>query len=296
LGTSRNLRASGIDHTSDRVPEPILSSRSRRWNGIVVDLYRVRDVDFVKPVSAHIVTVFLRGPVDLLQRRNGRAVQRRMHAGDVIVAPAGEAKTLQHREEAELVKLQLEPSFFKGIANGLAAIGGRQVELLDNFGTRDAYVEGVARQLVEELRADNLAGPLYAESLATGLGVHLLRHYSTAGKLSSDPSGTLPRFKLQRVIDYIHDNLHEDLTLEKISATLSMSPFHFAHAFRETMGLAPHHYVIQCRIDRARILLCETDHSIAEIAHLVGYSNQSNFSVVFHRVAGQTPRSYRSKA
>ena len=262
----------------------------------MVELYRVRDVDFVKPVSAHVVTVFLRGPVDLLQRRNGRAVQRTMHAGDVIVTPAGEAKALQHREEAELVKLQLEPSFFKGIANGLDAVGGRPVELLDNFGTRDAYVEGVARQLVEELRADNLAGPLYAESLATGLGVHLLRHYSTAGKIAIEPSGMLPRFKLQRVIDYIHDNLHEDLTLEKISATLSMSPFHFAHAFRETTGLAPHHYVIQCRIDRAKILLCETDHSIAEIAHRVGYSNQSNFSVVFRRVAGQTPRSYRSKA
>jgi AraC family transcriptional regulator len=194
------------------------------------------------------------------------------------------------------VKLQLEPSFFKGIANGLDTAGARQVELLDNYGTRDAYVEGLARLLVEELRSDNLAGPLYAESLATGLGVHLLRHYSTAGKIANDLSGMLPRFKLQRVIDFIHDNLHEDLTLAKISATLSMSPFHFAHVFRETTGLAPHRYVIRCRIDRAKTLLCETDHSIAEIAHRVGYSNQSNFSVVFRRLVGQSPRSYRLKA
>ena len=278
------------------VPEPLLSSRSRRWNGILVELYRVREVDFVKIASSHVVTVFLRGPVDLHQRRNGRVVQRTMHAGDVIVTPAGEAKALQHREEAELVKLQLEPSFFEGIAEGLDAIGARPVELLDNFGTRDAYVEDVARRLVGELRVDNLGGPLYAESLATGLGVHLLRHYSTAGKIANGSSRMLPRFKLQRLTDYVNDNLHDDLTLGKMSATLSMSPFHFAHAFRESTGLAPHHYVIQCRIDRAKVLLCETDLSITEIAHQVGYSSQSNFSVVFHRLTGQTPRRFRSEA
>ena len=203
----------GYSGPQGRVPEPLLSSRSRRWNGILVELYRVRDVDFVKPVSSHVVTVFLRGPIDLQQRRNGRVVQRTMHAGDVIVAPAGEAKALQHREEAELVKLQLEPSFFAGITAGLDAIGARPVELLDNFGTRDAYIEDLARRLVGELRADNLGGRLYAESLATGLAVHLLRHYSTAGKIASGPSGMLPRFKLQRVTDYINDNLHDDLTL-----------------------------------------------------------------------------------
>ena len=106
----------------------------------------------------------------------------------------------------------------------------------------------------------------------------------------------LPRYKLQRVTDYINDNLRDDLTLGKMSATLSMSPFHFAHAFRQATGLAPHRYVIQRRVERAKLLLRETDLSITEIAHLVGYSNQSNFSAVFHRVTGHTPRSYRSEA
>jgi AraC family transcriptional regulator len=285
----------GTCGVSGRVPQPLLSSRSRQWNGIVVELYRVRDVDFVRQVSEHVVTVFLRGPVNLLQQRYGRACHRIMHAGDIIVAPAGEPKALQHKEEAELVKLQLAPSFMAGIVDDLATRGSREIELLDNFGTRDAYIEDLARRLVGELRTDNLAGRLYAESLATGLAVHLLRHYSTAAKIANGSSRMLPRFKLQRVIDYINDNLHDALTLGKMSATLSMSPFHFAHAFRETTGLAPHRYVIQRRIDRAKIMLCETNLSIAEIAHRVGYTNQSNFSVVFHRFTGQTPRGYRSE-
>ncbi len=288
--------APGFGRASERIPEPLLSSRPRQWNGILVELYRVHDVDFVKAVPEHIVTVFLRGPVDLLQQRYGRVVRRTMHAGDVVVSPAGEPKALRHGEEAELVKLQLAPSYFAGIVDELHANGSRPVELLDNFGTRDAYIEDVARRLLAELQTDNLAGRLYADSLATGLAVHLLRHYSTAGKINNGSTRMLPRFKLQRVTDYINDHLHDDLTLGRMSATLSMSPFHFAHAFRETTGLAPHRFVIQRRIDRAKILLCETDLSITEIAHQVGYANQSNFSVVFHRVTGRTPRSYRSEA
>jgi hypothetical protein len=40
-------------------PEPLLSSRPLQWNGILVEFYRVRDVDFVKQAFAHIVTIFL---------------------------------------------------------------------------------------------------------------------------------------------------------------------------------------------------------------------------------------------
>jgi AraC family transcriptional regulator len=274
-------------------PSPNLSSLSRQWNGVVVELYRVRDVDFVKEISDHTVTVFLRGPVDLLQRRNGRVFDRTMGAGDVILAPAGEPKALRHKEEAELVKVRLAPSFVAGILDGVAVRGAGRVELLDNFGTRDALIEDLTRRLVSELKSDAFGSRLYVDTLATELVVHLLRHYSTATKLTNGASSALPRYKLQRVTDYINDNLREELTLRKMSAMLSMSPYHFAHAFRQTTGLAPHRFVITRRIELAKHLLRETDLSITEIAHQVGYSNQSNFSVVFHRFAGQTPRQFR---
>jgi len=61
--------APAFNSAPGRVPEPILSSQARQWNGIVVELYRVRDVDFVKQDTAHTVAVLLRGPVNMQQRR-----------------------------------------------------------------------------------------------------------------------------------------------------------------------------------------------------------------------------------
>jgi len=278
------------------IPEPLLSSRSRQWNGLLVELYRVRDVDFIKPGPDHLVTVFLGGdPVDLVQRRYGRVSRRTMHAGDIIVTPAGGPKALQHRETAELLKLRLATSFVDRIIQDFVAKGAGQVELLDNFGTRDARIEDLARRLLGEVESDPIASRLYAESLATELAVHLLRHYSTLKREVDVAATKLPRYKLQRVTDYINDNLREDLTLERISASLPMSPYHFAHAFRQTTGLAPHRYVLLRRVEHAKCLLRETDLPITEIAHRVGYSNQSNFSVVFRRFTGRTPRGFRNE-
>ncbi len=279
--------------SSPLVPDPVLSSRSREWNGLLVELYRVSDADFVKRDADHVVTVFLGDPVDLVQRRHGRVVRRTMCAGDVIVTPAGEPKELQHREVAELVKVRLAPALVARVIGDLAG-GAAQVELLDNFGTRDARIEDLALRLLGETRLNALGGRLCAESLATELVVHLLRHYSAPMRLGNGAPTVLPRYKMRRATDYIDDHLREDLTLGAISATLSMSPWHFAHAFRQTLGVAPHHYVLLRRVERARQLLRETNLPITEIAHQVGYSNPGNFSVAFHRLTGCSPRNFRN--
>jgi AraC family transcriptional regulator len=275
--------------------ELVVSSRPFAWNGIVVEVFRARDVDVAAEYSEHVVSLQLRGPINLFQRRNGRGFQRTMHPGDVIITPVGEPKVLRHQEEAEVVKLRVAPSFISRIAEDMRPRQASKIELLDNFGTRDVDIEGIARRLLAELKSEGFASRMYVESLANQLAIHLLRYYSSAKKLPEDPSTRLPRYKLQRATDFINDNLREDLTLERISEALSMSPYHFAHLFKQSVGLAPHRYIIERRMERAKSLLRETELSIKQIGHQVGYSNQSHFSMVFHRFTGQTPHRYRSE-
>jgi AraC family transcriptional regulator len=278
------------------IPMPTLSSASRNWDGVVVEHYRVASANFVKQNPDHVVTVFLRGPLDLHQTRRGRTSRRTMHAGDIIVTPAGEPKGLRHDDEAELVKVRIAPSFIDRVAADATAADAERFELLDNFGTRDGRIDDIARRLLNEARTGGFAGRLYAEALSVELCIHLLRCYSSKSSLVSFSTAMLPRYKLQRITDYINDNLREDLTLNRLAETLAMSPFHFAHAFRQATGLAPHRYLLQRRIERAKILLRETELSITEIAYQIGYSNQSSFSVLFRRVTGHTPKQFRVDA
>jgi AraC family transcriptional regulator len=277
-------------------PMPLVSSRPRGWHGIMLEVYRVSDVHLVMQHPQHVVSLFLRGPVDLLQRRNGTISQRVMHAGDVIITPVGEPKLLCHREEAEILKLRLEPSLVESIVEDLGGSARRNIRLLDNFGARDLHIEGLARALLAEAQAEGFASRIYVDSLANQLIVHLLRRYSSAGKLREDRTGRLPRYKLERATDYIDNHLRDDLTLEQIARTVSMSPYHFAHVFKQTVGLTPHRFVTDRRMAQAKSLLRGTTLPITQIAHQVGYSKQSHFSMVFHRLTGQTPRRYRRDA
>ena len=79
-----------------------------------------------------------------------------------------------------------------------------------------------------------------------------------------------------------------------MAKAVALSPGHFAHVFREATGVAPHRYVLERRVDRAKVLLRQSDLPITEIADRVGCSSHSHFSVLFNRVTGLTPRQFRA--
>lgn len=72
-----------------------------------------------------------------------------------------------------------------------------------------------------------------------------------------------------------------------------MSEFHFSRLFKKATGLSPSRYFIRQRVEKARLLLQETDTSIIEIGMSVGYSSPSHFAQVFRRETGLPPSHYR---
>lgn len=108
--------------------------------------------------SEHVVSEILRGPVNLLQSRNGRASQRMMHAGDIIITPMGEPKRWCHEEEAEILMLRLAPPLLETIIVDRETPCREKVELLDNFGTRDPHIESLAMRLLAECTVEKFGG------------------------------------------------------------------------------------------------------------------------------------------
>jgi AraC family transcriptional regulator len=99
--------------------------------------------------------------------------------------------------------------------------------------------------------------------------------------------------KVERALAFIDAHLGAGLTLPRIARALEVSPHHFAHLFKRTTGVAPHRYVMQRRVEKAKELLLATDLPIAAIAYDVGCASQSHFCALFHRATGVTPQVYR---
>jgi len=74
-----------------------------------------------------------------------------------------------------------------------------------------------------------------------------------------------------------------------------LSPFHLARLFKQVLGVSPHQYLIQVRVNSARSLLSagSGERSLAEIAAAVGFADQSHLTRHFKRITGITPRQFR---
>jgi AraC-like DNA-binding protein len=108
----------------------------------------------------------------------------------------------------------------------------------------------------------------------------------------SSVGGLTPR-ALQRIREYIEGHLTENIELETLADIAGLSKWHFARAFKQSVGTPPHFYVIRRRLERAQELLAETDLSLAQIALRSGFGDQSHFSRRFRMFFGVTPRSFR---
>jgi len=270
------------DTVFDVPPEHIIQSSSGRgWSGLdVAEVIHPLD-DFALPaIPRHVLVINLGSPSEIKEHLVGR--QGHLGTGNLVILPAG-APTSWHLEregEVRHLHLYLSPTLIQKIAAS-EDINPDSVELID------------ALSLLSELRSDGLGGKLYVESLATILGIHLLRHHSSVKLPSLSKSFGLPRTMLRQVITYIEEHLAEDLSLSDIAAVVHLSPYHFARLFKESVGFPPHQYVIQRRVERAKLLLSTTNWSLTAIAHTVGFAHESHLALHFKRLTGMAPRYYR---
>jgi transcriptional regulator GlxA family with amidase domain len=105
--------------------------------------------------------------------------------------------------------------------------------------------------------------------------------------------GGLPPRALRRVREYVEAHLEESVSIQALADAAGLSMYHFARAFKQSEGMTPHGYVVQCRVRRVQELLAGTDLPLSEIALASGFSDQSHCARRFREHVGVTPSDYR---
>lgn len=191
--------------------------------------------------------------------------------------------------------IHLAPELLHKNAENIVGGNGSKIELPYKLGFKDPFMLALGMQLRKELGGQSVFGKLYVDTIANMLAVHLLRHHCVfTHEIEKDPVASRNTAAIQRVRDYIHDNLRQELRLEELATVANMSSFHFSRLFKKTTGMPPHQYVVAERIKRAKHLLRHSTFSISHIAAELGYS-PAHFGLVFRRVTKMTPSLYRSK-
>ncbi len=277
---------------------PIASSSVQGWSNIVVERF---DQPTPGQLTLHhsdehaLCLCLAVRPFQLVQVREGQ-LHRGLHSkGDITLTPAGLSALEQWDGEDNYVRIRLTTEFVDRVVLEALEMNPDQVSLLSECRIRDPQIEHLGMNLLAELTNEGLGGRLYVDSLANILAVHLLRNYSTIVPRTRTYDGGLPEHQLKRVTDYIHDHLEQEIRLSDLAAQLDVSQFHFSRCFKQSMGMPPHQYVIQQRVEQAKQLLDVSELSIADVALQCGFSSQSHFGQWFRKLRGMTPKAYRCR-
>ena len=277
------------------------SSGDRDWAGVGAQRWNCSEGDFsdVEFFGTQVL-VFLDGSLSIDWRENGRLKQWDAVPGTVWLPRSGvqEGRTRLHGEIRELVQLQLPASLLPESALAELCIDPDKVRLDHKGGFRDPLIEQIAWHVRAELLNPAPGGKMLVEALALALGAHMVRHHSNLEAASvavpTAARGTLDARRLRRVKEIIEAHLDEELTIEVLASEVSLSPFHFARAFKVATGMSPHRYVSNLRVEKAKVLIAEGKIPLAEIARQCGFSSQSYFTTWFKRIVGVTPGAYRA--
>ncbi|MEM7667368.1 MAG: AraC family transcriptional regulator [Pseudomonadota bacterium] len=154
------------------------------------------------------------------------------------------------------------------------------------------------RLLTEEHWSGERADSLALESIGMGLISRIARRFQEDRSVSTEKpmASALARQRQKAVLEYIEDRLNSSISLIDLASVANMSVSHFSRSFKLAIGSSPLRYVMYRRVTRAKLLLTDSNMSVAQVAHASGFSGQSHLTRVFKEFTGTTPAMFRRNA
>lgn len=278
-------------HPSDRALR-----RSASWSGISLEIAQFIgndrfDYKFEGPV--HLIAVCERAIRRAGETRIGNHLRsvRRDFGGTLSVVPAGDEfhGTFVPHVSPRNAYLYLDPRLLLADSEiGLTARCPRPRLFFEN---RTLWV--TARKLSAIIENPGMADGLYAETLARVLLLELLRLEHGNPGIRETARGGLAAWQERRACDFIQDHLAADVSLTDLARLTSLSTTHFCRAFKRSVGLPPHRYQLERRIERAKTLLADPTASVTAVASACGFKDSGSFATAFRKATGLTPSAFR---
>ncbi len=212
-------------------------------------------------------------------------------AGSIVVINPGEVHTGQAVNNTGWTYRMLYPEI-NLVQQAAQAVSGRWRDFPDfpHPVIQDDYLVPIIRNL--HITLERSLSTLEREThFISALTQLIARHADGKPKL-------LPVAKAHRGVlraqEYLQAHYHENISLDQLADVAELSPYHFTRVFKEIIGLPPHTYLTQVRIEEAKTLLSQ-GYPIVQTAMETGFTDQSHLTRRFKRIVGVTPGQYQPK-
>ena len=271
-----------------------LEALDRPWTGLSARGYRYGPSEVAHPpISDFVLVAYRAGVTRMTRRANGPSRSCQVAPGQISLLTSNTASEWAWDEPIDVLHIYLESKLMAEVIENVfnrEMVGAQLHDLLD---VQDDFILRLGDSLINEAQHNEPGSRLFVESLAHQLCIHLVRRYFELQPSSLVVIGEFDRSVVNRVRDYIMENLGEDLCLASLSGVARVSPSHFGRVFRRAFGVPPHQFILNARLDKARHLLADRRLAIAEVAAATGFADQSHLTRHFRNHFRVTPDQWR---
>ena len=160
-------------------------------------------------------------------------------------------------------------------------------------GVNDLTISSLGSLLLPALRHPDQANPLFVDHVLLAVGGHVAHTYGGMRPISRPARGGLAPWQERRAREFLLANIQRGVALKEVARECGLSVGHFSHAFRRTLGVAPHKWLIEQRVVLSKEKLRDAGLSLSDVAAECGFSDQSHLARHFQRIVGVSPGAWR---
>lgn len=174
---------------------------------------------------------------------------------------------------------------------GAPHVGGLTCER----GVFDATVWHLGNALAPALERPDEIGAMYADYLVLATNTYFAVAFGGMRPPEYNLRGALAPWQVRCATDLMIERMGEDISLSEPARACGLSVSYFSRAFKRSVGLPPHRWLLLQRVLRAKELLRVPDRPLADIAAACGFADQSHFTRVFTQITGASPSAWRKQ-
>ena len=255
---------------------------------VAVDVHAHASEPYVQVQDEHVLGIMLRpGSIEVgLQRSAMR--RSTFQAGEMVFFPRRVERWVGVGHQERLL-LQISDTALRAAREGISG----SVEVGPWCNIVDVRLAALVKAVNAERVADFPSGRLFLDSIEHAIAAALVDAFAGRNRSVLPLRGGLGPARLRRITELVHAKMEDELTLVEMAQSVELSPAHFSRIFRESTGETPHQFVLRERVERAKLMLCEPEARVLDVAVACGFKTQQHFARVFRRICGASPKEYQ---
>ncbi|THF74847.1 AraC family transcriptional regulator [Cohnella fermenti] len=269
----------------------------KQWSRFAMDFHRHSSTEIMYAMSGTC-------RVELAPHASGTPhsispVSIAMKRGDFIILNADIPHRLLVDDKCRMLNVEFNRGDWAGPVPSLRSLSAEDESLRDLLRAAEPYavlrdpedVYHILRSLVLELDRQGSSAGAMAQLLLSQLLMRIGRLRSESVGASALPAESYVR----QAMDYVHQNYDRDIQVKDVAAAVSLHPGYLQRIFKAQAGRTLGEYLTNLRMQKARMLLRQTDIPVSDISDYVGTGSRQYFHALFKKHTGQTPVEFRAQ-